>query len=154
MRENEDTGQIVMAGLLSGAAFLAEMAADQAIWPAGYSDMKLLGMAVTQRSPQYLALGVPWHLLNSVGFAWAYARVAGPRLPGPGPVRGLLFALIENNVLWFTLIPLTNHLHPAVRKGAMAPIRLGGIDWLVGCLRHVALGLVLGLLCPVRPRRS
>ncbi|HUS16255.1 MAG TPA: hypothetical protein VM536_14750 [Chloroflexia bacterium] len=147
-----DTGAIVRAGLLSGTAFVLEQVLDQAIWPDGYSDMELLGLAVTRRRPHYLAVAVPFHLLNSVAFAWVYARVVGPRLPGPGWLRGLTFALVENNSLWFTLIPLTNRIHPAVKDGTMRPIRMGGTDWLVGSLRHVALGLVLGLLCPMRRR--
>lgn len=152
MDPQDATRQIVIAGLLSGTAFLVEHALDQALWPTGYSDMKLLGMALTRRRPQYLWIGVPWHLLNSIGFAWAYARVVGPRLPGSPVLRGVLMALIENNVLWFTLIPLTNRLHPAVRDGSMPPIRVGGVDWWVGNLRHLALGLVLGRLYPVHPR--
>src|SRR3954452_24148909 len=106
MNQPDDTRRIVMAGLLSGTAFLAEQLLDQAIWPQGYSDMELLGMAVTRKSPQYWFIGVPWHLINSVAFAWVYARIAGPLLAGPGPVRGLLMGLIENNGLWFTLLPL------------------------------------------------
>ena len=152
MAQAEDTGRIVVAGLLSGGAFLAEQLVDQAIWPDGYSDMKLLGMAVTRRRPHYWFVAVPWHLLNSIAFAFVYARIAGPRLPGPGWLRGLLMGLIENNVLWFTLLSLGNRLHPAVRDGSMPPIRLLGVDWLVGNLRHIALGLVLGALCPVRGR--
>ena len=154
MDRSDDTNRIIAAGLLSGAAFVAEQLLDQAIWPRGYSDMKLLGMAVTRKSPQYWLVGLPWHLLNSIGFAWVYARIVGPRLPGPGPLRGLLMALIENNGLWFTLLPLANRLHPAVRDGSMPPIRIGGIDWLVGNLRHIALGLVLGWRCPITPRRK
>ncbi|HMA36670.1 MAG TPA: hypothetical protein VKY74_19600 [Chloroflexia bacterium] len=153
MEPRDDTAQIVAAGLLSGTAFLVEHWVDQMLWPDGYSDMKLLGLAVTRQRPHYLAVGVPWHLLNSIAFAWAYARWAGPRLPGPGWLRGLLLAVIENNVLWFTLIPVANRLHPAIQDGTMPPIRRGGIDWVVGNLRHIALGLVLGGCCPLAPRR-
>jgi hypothetical protein len=153
MRDSEDTSRIVAAGLLSGLAFVAEQEIDQAIWPHGYSDMKLLGMSVVRRSPQYWLVGLPFHLANSVAFALVYARLVGPRLPGPGWLRGLTMALAENTVLWFTLIPIANKAHPAIREGSMPRIRLTGVDLLVGMLRHVALGVVLGALCPTRARR-
>ncbi|MDQ2805394.1 MAG: hypothetical protein M3Z04_00515 [Chloroflexota bacterium] len=152
MDESEDMGRIVRAGVLAGLAFMAEQWVDQRIWPDGYSDMKLLGMAVTRKSPAYWAVAVPWHLLNSVGFALLYARVVGPRLPGPGPLRGAILALAENNGLWFPGLPVINRVHPAIRDGSVRPLQTGGVDWLVGNLRHLALGLVLGALCPVRSR--
>ena len=127
---------------------------DQAIWPQGYSDLKLLGYTFTRQAPGYLLIAVPWHLANSVAFAWVYAHVAGPRLPGPGWLRGLLFGLMENNGLWFTVLPLAAHAHPGMRRGWMPRIHRGGVDLLVGNLRHVALGLVLGAICPVAGRRD
>ena len=153
MRDSEDTRRIVAAGLLSGLAFVAEQEIDQAIWPDGYSDMKLLGMAAVRRSPQYWLVGLPFHLANSIVFALVYARVVGPRLPGPGWLRGLTMALAENTALWFTLIPIANKVHPAIKDGSMSRIRVTGVDFVVGMLRHVALGIVLGALCPVRDKR-
>ncbi len=154
MRDNNTaTRRIVQAGILAGLAFVAEQLVDQAVWPDGYSDMKLLGMAVTRKSPAYWAVALPWHLLNSIGFAMLYARVIGPRLPGPPLLRGVILALAENNGLWFPGLPVINRVHPAIQDGTIRPLRTGGTDWLVGNLRHLALGLVLGALCPLPPRR-
>jgi hypothetical protein len=153
MRQTTETRQIVLAGVVSGLAFMAEQALDQAVWPAGYSDMKMLGMIVTRHPRRYWWVAVPFHLLNSIGFAWLYARVVGPRLPGPGPLRGVIMALAENNGLWFPGVPVINRIHPGIRAGQMRPLTLGGGDWLIGNLRHLALGLVLGALCPVDRRK-
>ncbi len=150
----DDHAKIIAAGLLSGLAFVAAEALDKVLLKGRYSDMKLLGMAVTRKSPHYLFVGLPWHLLNSVAFAYFYSKLAGPRLPGPGWLRGLALGMIENNVLWFGLITATNKVHPAVKDGSMPPIRLWGRDWVAGIGRHVALGIVLGLLCPVEDRRA
>src|SRR5215210_7720826 len=96
----EDTAQVVLAGLVAGLAFVAEEIVDRRIVPGVYSDMRLLGTAVTPRSPWWQVVALLWHEANSVLYALAYSRVFGPRLPGPGWLRGLLSSVIEDTVLW------------------------------------------------------
>jgi hypothetical protein len=113
--------------------------------------MKLLGYAITRRSPQWWILALLMHEFNSLVFAVAYNRVMGPRLPGRGWRRGLLAAMIESNALW-PMVYLANYVHPGIKSGAMP--RIGGLkDFVAATARHVAFGLVLGALCPVRERR-
>ena len=145
----QDNRKIITAGILSGIAFIAAEAADKQVFKERYSDMKFVGMVFTRKDPEYLFIGVPFHLFISVIFAFVYNKILGPRLFGPGWLRGLTMALIENNSLWFTLIPLANKIHPALKDGSMKQINLGGKDWLAGMDRHIALGIVLGLLCPI-----
>jgi hypothetical protein len=147
-RTDDDTGQVVLAGLVAGLTFIGEELIDERLVGHVYSDMKLLGYVVTRKSPAWQIVAVLWHELNSVAFAFAYSRVIGPRLPGAGWQRGLLMAMIENGVLW-PFVYLANLVHPAVKSGAMPPIK-GRRDFTVSTARHIAFGVVLGLLCPVR----
>lgn len=146
----DDTGQVVAAGLLAGLAFVAEELVDRRLVGGVYSDMKLLGYAVTTKSPWWQIAALLMHEFNSLVFAFSYNRLLGPLLPGQGWRRGLLAALIESTVLW-PLVYLANYVHPGVKRGAMPPIG-GGKDFAVATARHVAFGLVLGALCPVRER--
>jgi hypothetical protein len=150
-RQNDDTAQVALAGLLAGLAFVAEELVDERLVGKVYSDMKLLGYAVTRQSPQWKIVALAIHEFNSLVFAFSYNRLVGPRLPGQGWRRGLLAAMIESTVLW-PLVYLANYVHPGVKSGAMPPI--GGLrDFIVATARHVAFGLVLGALCPVRDKR-
>ena len=148
--ETEATARLVAAALVAGAAFAAEEALDQRLIGPVYSDMKLLGYAVTTRRPWWLLIGFAIHEANSVAFAQIYRRVLGPRLVGPGWLRGLTMAMLENAVLW-PLVYFSNAVHPAVRRGTMKPIG-GGRDFVAATARHAAFGLVLGALCPVDRR--
>ena len=148
--ERDDTGQVVVAGLVAGLAFVAEEMVDERLLQPVYSDMKLLGYAVTRRSPQWWIAALILHEFNSLVFAFVYSRILGPYLPGRGWQRGLLMALLEGNGLW-PLVYVMNGIHPGIKSGAMPPIG-GWRDILAGELRHIAFGLVLGLLCPVRKR--
>jgi hypothetical protein len=145
---NDDTRQVVSAGLLAGLAFVAAELVDRRLVSGVYSDMKLLGYAVTRRSPWWQIAALLIHEFNSLVFAFSYNRVMGPRLPGRGWRRGLLAAMIESTVLW-PLVYLANLVHPAVKRGAMPPIG-GWKDFAVATTRHVAFGVVLGAFCPVR----
>ena len=151
-RETDATGQVVAAGLLAGLAFVAEELIDERLLGNVYSDMKLLGYAVTTRGPQWQILALLIHEFNSLVFAFSYQRLLGPRLPGRGWRRGLLAALIESTALW-PLVYLANEVHPAIRRGAMPRIA-GRRDFVAATARHVAFGLVLGALCPVREKRA
>src|SRR5262245_23823003 len=96
----DDTRQVVAAGLLAGLAFVAEELVDRRLVGGVYSDMKLLGYAVTTKSPWWQFAALLLHEFNSLVFAFSYNRVMGPLLPGRGWRRGLLAALIESTVLW------------------------------------------------------
>ena len=148
----DDTGQVVVAGMVAGLAFVAEELVDRRLVGGVYSDMKLLGYAVTRTSPWWQIAALLLHEFNSLLFALSYNRLMGPRLPGHGWRRGLLAALIESTVLW-PLVYLANFVHPGIKSGAMP--RIGGWrDFAVATARHVAFGLVLGALCPVREKQG
>ena len=150
--DKDDTGQVVGAALIAGLAFVAEEMIDERLLQPVYSDMKLLGYAVTRKSPQWWIAALIMHEFNSLLFALVYSRIIGPYLPGKGWRRGLLMAMIEGNGLW-PFVYVMNGIHPGIKSGAMPPIG-GWRDILAGELRHIAFGVVLGWLCPVRERKA
>ncbi len=149
--QKDDTAQVVGAAMIAGLAFVAEELVDERFLQPVYSDMKLLGYAVTRKSPQWWIVALIMHQFNSLLFALVYSRVIGPYLPGTGWRRGFLMAMIEGNGLW-PFVYLMNKVHPGIKAGAMRPIG-GWRDILAGELRHIAFGLVLGQLCQVRERK-
>lgn len=129
-----------LAGLAGGVAFAAVMHADLALTGNRVNDFRLLG--------QFGPLAARWrltgplaHAVNSAALGVCYG-VLEPRLPGPGWLRGLLFALGENAALWPLVLLIDRH-HPAVRRGELASYyRPSAFGW--ESLRHAAYGLVLG----------
>jgi hypothetical protein len=148
----DDTAQVFGAAMVAGLAFVAEEMVDERLLQPVYSDMKLLGYAVTRKSPQWWIVALLMHQFNSLLFALVYSRIVGPYLPGTGWRRGLLMAMIEGNGLW-PLVYMMKGIHPGIKSGAMPPIG-GWRDFVAATLRHVAFGVVLGALCPVRERKK
>jgi hypothetical protein len=88
------------------------------------------------------------HYGFSVIMASVYLRYARQRLPGPGWVRGILFLLMENVVL-YPLGLITDRTHAGVRARQLAPVT--NRKTFCGQLtRHAAFGLVLGLVGDAR----
>ena len=136
-----------LAGLAGAVAYAAEMWLDLRLIRYRFDDFALLGRPLSRRRRVWLPLGVALHGLNGalLGALFPFARGF---FPGPGWLRGVLYAQMENALLW-PLMPLVDRLHPARREGELAPAwsRSG---FLVATLRHAAYGLVLGAL--YRPR--
>ena len=79
-------------------------------------------------------------MANSVALAQVY-RLVEDRLPGSPWVKGVIFANVENSLLY----PLTylEDLHPAVRDGQVDRYFNWPAFW-QSVPRHVAYGAVLG----------
>jgi hypothetical protein len=80
-------------------------------------------------------------LITGVGWAAVYAVWAEPHLPGPDPVKGLLFALVPFIVGGVLLAPLLTQMRDALQ---LAPVAL-----LTEAARQLCFGLILGLGYPV-----
>ena len=136
-----DPQQAAVAGTLASAAYLAEMAVDLPLLRCPTNDLLLLG-GIASRNPRvWWPLGTAMHFFNGVALAQVYAAV-GRRLPGPPWLRGVIFTLIENTLLW-ALVPLFDRYHPAIRAGEL-PKMNRPIPFLQQVLRHIAYGAVLG----------
>ncbi|MDQ4045583.1 MAG: hypothetical protein M3173_09075, partial [Chloroflexota bacterium] len=129
-----------IAGLAGGAAFAAFMKADMAITGERVDDFQLLAGYGPFRD-NWTVPGTTVHMTNSVILGAAYSTVE-PLLPGPGWCRGLIFALIENTLL-YPFVALLDLIHPAIRSGDL-PRYSRPWPFTAETLRHVAYGLVLG----------
>ena len=79
-------------------------------------------------------------------------EAAGRRLPGPPWLRGVLFTMIENALLWGA-IPLFDRFHPSIRAGQL-PKMNRPIPFLQQVLRHIAYGAALGIVYEWRTKHK
>ncbi len=136
-----DPGRAALAGALGAAAYLAEMAVDLALIDCPTNDLMLLGRPFSANPRVWPWLGGAIHFGNGVALAQLYGLVGG-RLPGPPWLRGIVFTLIENTLLW-GLVPLFDRYHPAIRSGEL-PKMNRPVPFAQQVLRHIAYGAVLG----------
>ena len=137
-----DLPAAAIGGIAAGFAYLAEMGVDLRLLKHQTDDLHLLGgFFVADRVPAR-RLGLLIHLTNSLGLALLYAAVHD-RLPGPPWRRGVLFANVENLLLY----PLAHleRVHPAVQRGELDRY-WHPVAFLQSVPRHVAYGAVLGSL--------
>ena len=134
-------GRAALAGALGAGAYLAEMAVDLALIDCPTNDLMLLGRPFSANPRVWPWLGGAIHFGNGVALAQLYGLVGG-RLPGPPWLRGVVFTLIENTLLW-GLVPLFDRYHPAIRAGEL-PKMNRPVPFAQQVLRHIAYGAVLG----------
>lgn len=129
-----------LSGVAGGLAFAATMCADLALTGNRVNDFRLLA----QFGPfanRWRLTGPAIHLANSAALGGVYAAVE-PWLAGPGWARGMLFASVENALLW-PLVLLVDRFHPATTSGDLPTYnRWPAFGW--EALRHVVYGVVLG----------
>lgn len=140
--ERVDPRAATVAGLAGGAAFVLTLEAELRLGGRNLDDLLLLGRLVAREPGRARAVGLAAHLANSVGLALLYARFHD-RLPGPPWWRGVLFANVENTLIY----PLTalDQLHPAIRDGELDRY-FSWASYLQSAPRHVVYGAVVGAL--------
>ncbi len=129
------------AGLLGSLAYSAEMWLDLRLVRYRFNDFTLLGRPFSSNPRIWLPVGATIHLINGMLVGRLYAGVER-LLPGPGWLRGVLFAQAENLLLW-PLMLLVDRCHPGRRDGSLAPA-FTLLSFCVAVLRHLAFGFVLG----------
>jgi hypothetical protein len=135
--------RIGLAGGAAALAYLGMMLLDMRRLGYRQNDLVLQGRLVPSVGRWWLPTGLVLHGGFGLLLAALYARF-GRRLPGPGWLRGLLFASAENWLLW-PLTLLIDRYHPAVLDGQMPP--LNNLRCFAQAeLRHLAFGVVLGLV--------
>jgi len=136
---------IIGAGLVSGAAFLVAQTIDRSIVRNKVDDRVLLGRLLPVPPSRATAFGTAMHLANSVIFSTVFRLVGRDLLSGPMWWRGVVFATVENTLLY--PIAIFEDFHPALRDGQMDSFQ----SWTAFAQetwRHVVLGAVLGALTP------
>lgn len=137
----------VVAGLVAGAAgalaYLGEMEADRAFSGESPDDLRLLGLLVGCRPNRTDAVGAVIHVANGMALGVLYAKVARQRLPGPGWLRGVLYANTENVAL-YPLLLIAPPWDGALADQLRVYRTWSAFAWSVP--RHIAYGAVLGAL--------
>ena len=139
-----DLRAVSLAGAAAGVAYVAAMEVDLRLVGHNADDLVLLGRPLVGKRRGWARLaGVPVHFVNAVGLALAYAVAAHRRLPGPPWLRGIVFASVENALLY----PLTilEDRHPGIRDGQLDRYWTW-TAFLQSVPRHVAYGAVLGFV--------
>ena len=137
-----DAMAVVVSGLAAGVAFLAVLEADLRLTGRNVDDLIVLGRPVVKDPRNARTAGVVIHAVNSLALAGLYAATE-PRLPGPPWLNGIVFANVENLILY----PMTvfEDRHPAIRDGQVDRYFNWPAFW-QSVPRHVAYGAVLGSL--------
>src|ERR671913_2515206 len=82
------------AGAVGAAVWAAQEPLDKRVFGVDYSDVELLGKAVT-RGDEWPAVGLAIHIANGAAFGAGYA-LAKPFLPGPAVGRAVIAAMAEH----------------------------------------------------------
>jgi hypothetical protein len=136
-------GRAAAAGATAALVWAAQEPLDRHVFGSDYSDVALLGKAVT-RGPHWRAAGLALHAVNGVAFglAWDAAR---RRLSGR-PVRlAVGMALAENTALW-PLCWFVDRFHPARGEPGLPPLLRSRRAFAQATWRHALFGWVLGRL--------
>ena len=132
-----------LAGAAAATVWAAVEPLDRRVFRCDYSDVALLGKAVT-RSPAWPAAGVVVHALNGAVFGLVFNEVRGVTRAPTRPLA-LGMALAEHLTLW-PLGALSDRFHPA--RGEPGVPRLIGNRraFAQATFRHALFGVVLGRL--------
>jgi hypothetical protein len=146
-----DPKVVAISGLAAGAAFVAVLEIDLRLTGRNVDDLMILGRPFIEEPAKARALGGALHAFNSVALASLYAMLE-QRIPGPGGLKGVIFANVENAILY--PIALFEDIHPAIRSGQVDRYFTWPAFW-QSIPRHIAYGAVLGILYDrLRPARA
>jgi len=137
-----DVKAVAVSGLAAGAAFVAVLEADLRLTGRNVDDLMILGRPFSEDPNKARTVGGAIHAVNSLAMASLYAML-DRRLPGPAWLKGILFANVENVILY----PITwfEDIHPAIRDGQVDRYFNWPAFW-QSVPRHIAFGAVLGVL--------
>jgi hypothetical protein len=126
--------------------WMAAEPAARAVFRTPFSNVRLLGAAVSRGRRGWRPLGALLHASAGAAFGSAFARAGGR-----GPAVGVVAALAENVLAW-PLLALAERVHPDRRTGAWPPLSRNARVFAQETAGHALFGLVLGALLPARAR--
>lgn len=130
-----------VSGLAGGAAFAVAQEIDLRLLRYPTDDYLLLGGLSGRRGPTARRIGMALHAANSVAVGAVYGLSAANVSRLPGPVKGIVFAMIENAILYPAF--LFEDRHPLIESGDLPSYRTG-IAFTQEVLRHLAFGAATG----------
>lgn len=133
----------VAAGAVAATVWGAQEPLDQRLFRCDYSDVAVLGKAVT-RGPAWRRTGFALHVLNGVMFALAYHEAR--RLVSADPRRLALGMALAEHVALYPLCFAVDRYHPARGEPGIPPLATNPRAFAQATWRHALFGVVLGRL--------
>lgn len=130
-----------LAGMIGAVAMLVAMMVDLALTHRKTNELRLLAGMVPGGRHVWPLVGTFMHVINGGALGALFGRIHHG-LPGPPLVRGVIFGLVENILLWPVIIVL-DHVHPGIKRGELERFNRP-IPFLIELLRHAVFGAVLG----------
>lgn len=115
---------------------------DQWVFRYGYSDVAVLGKAVT-RGGRWRAVGLAMHACNGAGFGLAYDALRH-RVP-VGPRRLALGLALAEHVALYPLCWFVDCYHPARGEAGVPPLLTSPRAFAQATWRHALFGALIGL---------
>jgi hypothetical protein len=116
---------------------------DQQLFRCEYSDIALLGKAVT-RGPGWRPLGFAIHAANGAVFGLAYDRLR--RSSRADPRRLAVGMALGEHLVLYPLNAVVDRFHPARGEPGLPPLLSSPRAFAQATWRHLLFGLVLGRL--------
>jgi hypothetical protein len=132
-----------IAGAVAATAWGLLEPIDRRLFRSDYSDIALLGKAVT-RGPLWRPIGFAMHAANGALFGLAFAE-ARRRLPVPKEQLAIGMALAEHVAL-YPLSYFVDRHHPARGEDGIPPLLTNGRAFGQATARHALFGVLLGRL--------
>jgi len=140
-----------LAGAAAASVWSAAEPLDRRLFRFPYSDVALLGKAVT-RGPLWRPAGLVLHAANGAAAGVAFELV-DRRLGGSALRNAVGFAMVEHGLL-YPLTPITDRFHPARGDEDLPPLARSPRGFAQATFRHLLFGVVLGLLARPRLREN
>jgi hypothetical protein len=128
-----------VAGMVAAAAWAGAEPLLQRVFRTPYSDVRLLGRAVT-RGRAWPAVGTAMHVVNGAVFGLAWEQLGGGSWK-----RGVVAAQVENLAFWPGMA-LVDRYHPDRRAGELPPLLWNKRVFGYEVATHALFGVLLGLL--------
>jgi hypothetical protein len=139
------------AGGVAAIVWALQEPLDQRLLRCDYSDVALLGKAVT-RGPGWRVAGVAMHAVNGVLFGLAFHELR--RRLRLDPRRLALGMSLGEHVSLYPLSYVIDRYHPARGEPGIPPLLRNRRAFMQATWRHTLFGLVLGRLAAADPSRS
>jgi hypothetical protein len=125
-----------LAGVAAAATWIVVEPLVARALGTSYTDVRLLGRAVTRRRAWPLVGGLI-HLGNGAAFGWVLDRTGADR-----PWQAVAAAQVENAILWPTLA-VVDRIHPDVRSGAWPRLLRSRRVFAQEVVNHLVFGIAL-----------
>ena len=136
-------GRAAVAGVVAATVWSALEPIDKQLFRCDYSDVALLGKAVT-RGPAWLPLGLAIHAVNGATFGLAFHE-ARRRVPIESRRLALGMALAEHVVI-YPLAYFVDRYHPARGEPGVPTLLTNPRAFGQATARHALFGVLLGRL--------